>query len=42
VFPVFPVRPAAPLACDDALIQALQQETGFDTFWRWYFRLVRP
>lgn len=42
VFPVFPVEQSGPLAWDDALIESLQRETGFDTFWRWYFRLVRP
>ncbi|OYW12872.1 MAG: hypothetical protein B7X34_01330, partial [Acidobacteriia bacterium 12-62-4] len=41
VFPMFPVEQAGPLDFDDELIHALQQETGFDTFWRWYFRLVR-
>lgn len=39
-FPMFPVEQAGPLELDDELIHALQQETGFDTFWRWYFRLV--
>jgi GT2 family glycosyltransferase len=23
-------------------IFAIQKETGFDTYWRWYFRLIRP
>lgn len=41
-FPEFPVEQAGPLELDDALILSLQRETGFDTFWRWYFRLVRP
>ena len=40
-FPVFPTMPSEPFATDDALIAALQQATGTDTFWRWYFRLVR-
>ncbi len=42
MFPVFPVEHAGPLPLDDELIEALQRETGFDTFWQWYFRLVRP
>lgn len=41
-FPLLPVEPASPFELDDALIHSLQRETGFDTFWRWYFRLVRP
>lgn len=42
VFPTFPVEQVEPLDFDDATIEALQRETGFDAFWRWYFRLVRP
>ncbi len=40
-FPAFPTTPSEPFATDDSLIAALQQDTGMDTFWRWYFRLVR-